>query len=50
MVADICFMFRIYLELHLKLLWKQLKILKRVRLGVDLCLGLKPILCGEEEA
>ena len=34
MVAHICFMFRIYLELHLKLLSKQLKVLKRVRLSV----------------
>ena len=33
-VAHICFMLRIYLELHLKLLSKQLKVLKRVRLGV----------------
>jgi hypothetical protein len=37
MVAHICFMFRIYLELHLKLLLKQLKVLERVRLGVELC-------------
>ena len=37
MVAHICFMFRIYLELHLKLLLKQLKILKIMRLGVELC-------------
>jgi hypothetical protein len=37
MVAHICFMFKIYLELHLKLLLKQLKVLKRVGLGVELC-------------
>ena len=37
MVAHIYFMFRIYLELHLNLLLKQLKVLKRVRLSVGLC-------------
>ena len=37
MVAHICLMFRVYLELHLKLLLKQLKVLERVRLGVELC-------------
>ena len=37
MVAHICFMFRIYLELQLSSLLKQLKVLKRVRLGVELC-------------
>ena len=41
MVAHICFMSRIYLELHLKSLLKQNKILKRVRLGVELCFRLK---------
>ena len=40
MVAHICFMVRIYLELQLKSLLKQLKVLKRVRLGVDLCFRL----------
>ena len=46
MVAHICSMFRIYLELHLKLLLKQLKVSKKVRLGVKLCLGLRLILSG----
>ena len=35
--AHIYFMFRIYLGLHLNLLLKQLKVLKRVRLSVGLC-------------
>ena len=34
MVAHICFMFRNYSELHLKLLRKQLKVLKKMKLGV----------------
>ena len=46
MVAHIYLMFRIYLESHLKLLLKQLKVLKRVRLGVELCFRLRDILCG----
>ena len=46
MVAHICFMFGIYLELHLTLSLKQLKVLKRVRLGVELYLGLRLILSG----
>ena len=37
MVAHICFMFRIYLELHLKSLLKRLKIFKKMRLSVELC-------------
>ena len=37
MVAHNCFMFRIYLELQLSSLLKQLKVLKRLRLGVELC-------------
>ena len=46
MVAHIYFMFRIYLESHLKLLLKQLKVLKRVRFGAELCFRLRVILCG----
>ena len=46
MVVHIYFMFRIYLESHLKLFLKQLKVLKRVRLGVELCFRLRAILYG----
>ena len=34
MFVHICFIFRIYVEMHLKLLLKQLRVLKRVRFGV----------------
>ena len=37
MVAHICFMLKIYLKLQLTSLLKQQKVLKRVRLGVELC-------------
>ena len=37
MIAHICFMCGIYLEVHLKLFLEQLKILKRVRLSDELC-------------
>ena len=46
MVTHICFTFRIYLELQLKLLLKQGKVLKRVRLGCSCVLGLGLIFCS----
>lgn len=37
MVAHISFIFRIYLELQLKLFLKQTKVLKKVEFSVELC-------------
>ena len=46
MVAHICFMFKIYLELHLKLFLEQLKVLKRGGLVCSCVLGFRLISCG----